>query len=323
MATDKNKYLECSLSSHKISKEQKLLDKFIDKRDKVKAALQEKYGNYLYDPFNSGSYAKNTAVNKKFDFDLMAPFKGNAFDTLEKMYNDVYDFLYEIYKDEATVKKKKVSIGLDFNADSDGDIVKIDVVPGRELNQDQYKDDNKLNLYVFDQFGKLAKGSDRLQSNVKAQINNIREKATSKKASIRKIIRLLKIWKIYNNKRVKSFFIDLITIKAFDKEEITGYLWDMLKAVMEFIRDEVKTVSLPDPGNGNNDVADTLTDADKSTLSDDMKYMLERIEENSDYIKTYFPMNDKFPCEGAKSDDNRYAKVGTGFSIPPETTRFG
>lgn len=323
MATDKNKHLDCVLNSHKISKEQKLLDKFIEKREEVKTALQDKYGSNLYDLFNSGSYAKNTAVNKKFDFDLMAPFKKDAFNTLEKMYNDVYDFLYEQYKNEATVRKQKVSIGLDFNVDADGDIIKIDVVPGRELNQNQYKDDDKLNLYVYDQFGKLEKSSDRLQSNVKAQINNIRDKATTEKNSIRKIIRLLKVWKIYNSKKVKSFFIDLITIKAFEKKEITGELWDKLKATMEYIRDEVKTVSLPDPGNSNNDVADTLTDGDKNSLSDDMKYMIERIEENSDYIKTYFPANPKFPCEDDKKDNNQYGKIGTGFSIPPETSRFG
>lgn len=323
MATEKNKHLECVLNSHKISKEQKLLDKFIEKRDKVKTALQDKYNSSLYDPFNSGSYAKNTAVNKKFDFDLMAPFKRDAFDTLEKMFNDVYDFLYDKYKNEAIVKKQKVSIGLEFSSDADGDIVKIDVVPGRELNQNQYKDDDKLNLFVYDQFGKIEKGSDRIQSNVKAQINNIREKATAEKDSIRKIIRLLKVWKIYNIKKVKSFFIDLITIKAFDKKDITGSLWDKLKSVMEYIRDEVKSVSLPDPGNGNNDVADTLSDSDKDILSNDMKYMLERIEENSDYIKTYFPVNDKFPCEEKKDDDNKYGKIGIGFSIPPETSRFG
>ena len=320
MATDKNQHLECVLNSHKITKEKALLDKHIEKRKEVKEALEEKYGGNLYTPFNSGSYAKNTAVNKKFDFDLMAPFKRDAFDTLEKMFNDVYDFLNEKYKGEAFVKKQKVSIGLDFYADADGDSVKIDVVPGRELNQDQYKDDEKLNLYVYDQFGNIDKGSDRLQSNVKAQINNIKERATAEKDSIRKVIRLLKVWKIYNTKRVKSFFIDLITIKAFDKNEITGDTWDKLKSVMEFIRDEVKKVSLPDPGNSNNDVGDTLTDAEKGTLSDDMKHMIDRIEEDSDYIKTYFPVNSKFPCEDEK--DDKYEEKKKGMSVPPPT-RFG
>jgi hypothetical protein len=318
MATDKNIHLDDVLTSHKISKEQKLLDKHIAKRDKVIGKLQEKYGSDLYSPFNSGSYAKNTAVNKKFDFDLISPFKKDAFNTLEKMYNDVYDFLYETYKSEATVRKQKVSIGLEFYADSEGDSVKIDVVPGRELNQNQYKDDNKLNLYVHSQFGKITAGSERIQTNPRAQIDNVRNHA--EKGSVRQIIRLVKVWKIHNGKTVKSFFIELITIKAFDQKDITGDLWDKLKAVMEYIRDNVKTVCLPDPGNSGNDVADTMTDFDKGVLSDDMKYMIERIEENSDNIKSYFRINDKFPPED--KNDNRYEEKKQGPSIPPPT-RFG
>ena len=72
--------------------------------------MEEKYGSNIYSPFNSGSYAKNTAINTKFDFDLVAPFKRNAFGsngTLKEMYEDVYDFLYEKYKDVAEVKSKK------------------------------------------------------------------------------------------------------------------------------------------------------------------------------------------------------------------------
>lgn len=298
MATDKNKHLEDVLTSHKISKEEALRDKHIAKREDVVSVLQEKYGSKLYSPFNSGSYAKHTAVNKKFDFDVISPFKKDAFDTLEKMYEEVYDFLYEKYKSVATVRKQKVSIGLDFYPDADGHAVKIDVVPGRELNQDKYPENSDINLFVYDQFGMLAKGSDRIKSNIKLQIDNVKENAD--RGFIRQIIRLLKVWKIYNGKTPKSFFIELIVIKAFDKKDVKGDLWGKLKIVMEYIRDEVKTVSLPDPGNSNNDVADTLSDLDKTILSDDMKYMIQRIEDDSDTIKSYFKINDKFPPDEDK-----------------------
>jgi hypothetical protein len=321
MATDKNKHLECVLKSHKISHKQTLLDKHVEKRNEISDALVEKYGSNLYSPFNSGSYAKNTAVNKKFDFDLMAPFKRNAFDTLAKMYDDVYDFLYEKYKDVATVRKQKVSIGIEFYADKDGDVVKIDVVPGRELNQDQYKEDNKLNLYVHDQFGTIAQGSDKIRTNVKAQIENIRNNAD--KGSIRQMIRLLKVWKIHNGKTPKSFFIELITIKAFEKKDITGDLWEKLKAVMEYIRDNVKTISLPDPGNSGNDVAETLSDWDKSVLSDDMKFMIDRIEADSDTIKSYYPVNTDHPCEEEKKENKGYGSSQSKPSIPPTPVRYG
>ncbi len=324
--TDKNKHLECVLLSHKISKETKLLDKHIDRRNEIKEALEEEYGDNLYSPFNSGSYAKNTAVNIKFDFDLMAPFKRNAFGsngTLKDMYDSVYPFIYGKYHGkEATVKNQKVSIGIEFYPDTDGHIVNIDVVPGRELNVDQYKEDNKLNLYVNQKFGKIEAGSDYIRSNIQAQIDNIKDRATSEKDTIRKIIRLIKVWKIHKKPQLKSFFIELITIKAIDNKDVTGDLWERLKIVLEYIKDEVKKVSLPDPGNSANEVADTLTDLEKSTLSDDMKYMIERIEENSDNIKMYFPINEKHPCEEDKKDDNKYGIKKDGVFVPP-SVRFG
>lgn len=320
MATDKNKHLDCVLASHKIRKKQDLLDKHIARRDEIIGGLEEQYGDDLYGCFNSGSYPKNTAVNKKFDFDLVAPFRRNAFDTLKDMYNKVYDFLYDKYKNVATVRKQKVSIGIEFFADSDGDVVKIDVVPGRELNKDQYDEDNKLNLYVYSQFGQLAAGSERLQTNVKAQIKNIRDNAD--KVFLREIIRLLKIWKIHLGKPYKSFFIELITIKAFEKKTITGELWERLKIVLEYIRDNVKDVSLPDPGNSNNDIADTLDEYEKSALSDDLKYMIDAIESSSDNIKLYFKVNSEFPCEEDKSTGNTYGQKAPGITIPPPK-RFG
>ena len=158
---DKARYLESVIDSYKISKEEKLLEKYKTKRDEVKRALEEKYKGNIYSPFNSGSYAKNTAINTKFDFDMVTPFKRNAFGasgTLEQMYNEVYDFLSEKYKDEASIRKQKVSIGLEFNSDKDGDSIKIDVVPGREYNQEQYNDDKNLNLYVYKQYGNFEKG---------------------------------------------------------------------------------------------------------------------------------------------------------------------
>jgi hypothetical protein len=124
MSTDINNHLNCVLESHKIKKEQVLLDKHISKRNEIKEALEEKYGANIYTPFNSGSYAKNTAVNTKFDFDFMVPFKRDAFDTLENMFIDIFDFLDDKYRTSAIVKKQKVSIGLEFFPDEIGDVIK-------------------------------------------------------------------------------------------------------------------------------------------------------------------------------------------------------
>ncbi len=325
---DKSTHLESVIKTHQITKEEQLLEKHKTKNREVKEALEEKYSENIYSPFNSGSYAKNTAINTKFDFDLIAPFKRNAFGTngtLKEMYEDVYNFLYEKYHDVADVKKQKVSIGLDFYADGDGDKVKIDVVPGRELNESQYKDDENLNLYVYYKYGNFDAGSERIKTNVQAQISNIKDRATNERNSIRKVVRLLKVWKttkgIYPT---KSFFLELITIKSFDSKEISGDLWDKLEAVLEYIRDEVTKdgFTLKDPGNKSNDLADTLTAAEKEIFSNDMKNMLNRIEENDENIKIYFPENSKF-IEDEKECLNTYQKKGdSSYSVPPKTN-FG
>lgn len=320
MAINKTQHLKDVLESHKIKKEQTLLDKHIAKRNEIKESLEEKYSFNIYSPFNSGSYAKNTAVNKKFDFDFMVPFKRNAFDTLEQMFNDVFDFLQEKYKASAIIKKQKVSIGLEFFPDEIGDIVKIDLVPGRELNKDQYLKDKNLNLYVYNQFGSFQKGSERIQSNIHAQVDNIRKSADSQ--SLRQIIRLLKVWKLYNNKSIKSFFIELISIRAFEDKEPEGDLWTILEIVLHFINENIETIALPDPGNSNNNVADSLSDIDKSLISTDVKNMLDNIELNSDFIKTYFPINSKFPCTDDNQKGSYYGVKKEGPSIPPPT-RFG
>lgn len=325
---NKTTHLDSVIKTHQISKEESLLSKHKEKNTEVKEALQKNYGEKMYSPFNSGSYAKNTAMNLKFDFDMVAPFKRNAFgsnSTLKEMYEDVYDFLYEKYKDVAEVRKQKVSIGIEFHADDDGDVVKIDVVPGRELNQDKYDETEDLNLFVYNKYGTIEAGSERIKTNVKAQINNIKDRAEKEKDSIRKIIRLLKVWK--NTKLsspAKSFFLELITIKAFDNKDISGNLWDKLEAVLQYIRDEVTkdAFTLKDPGNSNNDLIDTLTSFDRQNLSEDMKLILERIEDNDENIKTYFPENQKFVEE--EEDDNKYDNKGSGFySTPPKTERFG
>ena len=133
METDKNKHLECVLKSIKISNEQTLLDKHIAKKNEIKEALEQKFGSNIYSPFNSGSYAKNTAINTKFDFDLVAPFKRNAFGTLKEMHDEIFIFLHEKYKSVAVVKKQKVSVGLDFFADADNHCTRSDHISRKYL----------------------------------------------------------------------------------------------------------------------------------------------------------------------------------------------
>ncbi len=320
MSTDKSKHLQQVLDTHRMSHIQNLLDKHKGKRDEIKEYLEKHYGDKIYNPINSGSYAKHTAINTKFDLDIVAPFKRSSFDTLEKMYEDVYELLSEKFGDEANVRKQKVSIGIIFFEDDDGDKINIDVVPGRELSKDSYKDSKDLNLHFRESHWGFEKGS-HTKTNIQAQIDHI-----SGRNKERGIIRLLKIWKNQNQyKEYKSFLFELITIKAFEKENISGTLWEQLKSVMEYIRDNVnvKNFTLIDPGNSNNNVMNTLSNDDKENLSQKMSNMIERIEEDSDNIKTYFKINEEFAEEDS---ENKYGFKDSSLNAPiiPKTPqRFG
>lgn len=316
----KKEHLQSVLETHRMAHIQNLVDKFKLKRDEVKAALQENYGSDIYNPFDSGSFKKHTSINTKFDLDVVVPFKRNSFDTLEKMFDDLYDFLLEEYNDVATVRKQTVSIGIIFDEDEDGEIVSLDIVPGRELNQDQYTEDKNLNLYVYNKYGLFTK-STYIQTNIQSQIDHIKAKENE-----RKIIRLLKIWKNSNSEDYKSFLLELITIKAFEKEDISGNLWEKLESIMKYIKSNVikEDFKLIDPGNSNNDVMDTLESWERTNLSNRMGTMIDRINDNNENIKTYFPTNKDFEEEEKSSSGGYGIKGGTvASSTPPSNQRFG
>lgn len=291
MGLNKSKYLQQVLESYRMIHVADLMEKYIKKREIVKDALVEKFKDQIVSKaINSGSYAKHDAINIKFDLDVCQPFKRNSFDTLEEMADAVFDFFNEEFEDDDLVKyktrKQRVSTGITFVID--GNEIQMDIVPGRELNANDYVETNRLNLYVRP---KLLQPASTTQTNIQKHINLVKGKSAE-----RSIIRLLKVWKTNrNNSTVKSFFIELITIKAFEKcSNIPSGLWEQLEMALEFIRNNVKTIRLEDPANSNNVVSDTMTDMEKENLYWDMKQMLELVASSADNLKSYFPVNDDY-----------------------------
>lgn len=317
MTETKQGYLEKVLKSHRMTHIDKLMEKYEEKRKMLKEDIESEYSSNIYSPMKSGSFAKHTAINVKFDLDLVVPFKKKYFDTLEKMFDNIHEFLSEKYENEATIRKQKVSIGLEFIDEED--VINLDIVPGRELNEEQYTEDNKINLYVNSPYG-LIEEKTYLQTNINAQIEHIKAKENE-----RKIIRLLKIWKTHNIEKYKSFLIELVVIKAFEKEDINGNLWEKLKKVMEYIRDNIKKeeFTLKDPGNSGNNVMDTLDSFQRINLSDTMDRIIKNIEDNKDNIKLYFKLNEEFEEESETNKGYGLKTASVAVSTPPNNTRFG
>lgn len=323
MAVDKSKHLNSVLESHKMKHIFDLVEKHRAKRDEIKEAIEKEYTSKIYTQFNSGSFGKHTAINTKFDLDIVVPFKRDSFLTIKDMFDDVHDFLHAKYQEPgiAIVRKQKVSIGVLFNADANGDEINIDVVPGREIIKDNYLTEKSLNIYFNEDAWGFSKGT-YIKTNIQAQIDHIKQKTDE-----RKIIRLLKIWKNTNRENYKSFLLELLTIKAFIKTDISGNIWEQLKGVMTYIKDNVNKdgFTLKDPGNSNNDILKPLSSFDLEALSNRMNTIINRVEENSENIKTYFPVNEAYAEPEEDSETSSYGIKGSavGPSIPSNNQRFG
>ena len=109
MSIDKNKHLKEVLDTHKMCHVQDFVNKVKNRREEIKSKMYSHYGNDKYPSFGSGSFAKHTATNVKFDLDLVEPFKHDAFGTLQEMFDSVHNFLAEEYKNTGvTIRKQKV-----------------------------------------------------------------------------------------------------------------------------------------------------------------------------------------------------------------------
>ena len=295
-----------------MSKIEGIVVKHRERRDEISQAIREKYGTQSYDPFQSGSFAKHTATNIKFDMDIVVPFKKSAFDTLQEMFDSVYDFLVEVYSGTgATIRKQKVSIGVSFPLEQGEDKpVEVDVVPGRELSIGDYPKSRDLNLCFNEDHWGFKKGSYQ-KTNIQKQVEYIKGKDRE-----REVIRLLKIWKKQHNKDYKSFVIELAVIRALDGYNGSMDLWQRLRFVLEYLSKHITESSfhLYDPGNSGNDVIGTMDPYKRNLLMSDMENMLRNIDANSDfYLPYYFKVNEKY---------SGYQKKG-GEMYPTSPQRFG
>ncbi|MCP4179631.1 MAG: nucleotidyltransferase [bacterium] len=303
----KSKYLNKTLESYKMNNIADHMEKYKEKRKFIKEKIEEMFSDKIAsNPINSGSYAKHTSINISFDLDIFIPFKRGSFSTLKEMHTELYNYFFGEYKlidkELVNVKYQRTSIGLIFSVDNHE--LDIDIVPGREINEDEYNDTFFTNLYDSSQ----EKRS--IQTNVKGHIDLILGQNKE-----RSIIRLLKVWKISNDIKLKSFLIELFTLKAFEKKSITGNLWNQLSIVCTYIKDNIETINLKDPYNDSNVLTDTLSQFDKKVISSKIQNMLDQVELYPEQLKIYFPCNpDYYTPEEESSDENLNEDTGYTFS---------
>lgn len=313
MAIDKSEHLKKVLETNDINKVENL-DRCIKKKNEVKEAMDARYSKERASKsIDSGSYAKKTANNTKFDIDVCTPFKKktkddeNGFSTLKDLFDDVYKYLRNEYSkddedlEKENVRKQKVSIGLKFVFD-DGDELELDVVPGRERPNNGSYNDESTDLTLYINPTKRTKkeeedGKSSIKTNVKKHASLL---SGSGRIHERKVARLLKVWKTEKKEKdggklIKSFMMELYTKEAFDNiESIPNGLWKQVKMVMEYIIHNIESKNLVDPANSGNIVSDSMSDSAKKDTRKSMQTTIDEIKEDSDKIKEHFPINEEY-----------------------------
>jgi len=281
------KHLQEALDSYRVNEESTSIKLYKEKREQIKNGLIKHFNGSLHNPLNSGSLAKHTEINCKYDFDIVAPFTQRSYGLLRDMFDDTFNYFNDNYKkgdgDLIEVKKQKVSIGLKFYLNNK--TVDFDVVPGRKINENDTNPD--LNLYVNDLYGNINQGT-YLKTNIKKQIQHIRDNTEARHA-----IRLLKAWKYHNNLPAKSFLIELITIRAYQDSDISklGGLDNQLVGVLDYIDRRIHHLRLQDPGNDNNNVMDTLSEGQKIELANQSKSLAKLIRDESNEVAYKLPIS--------------------------------
>ena len=266
------KYLNKTLNYYK-DDNTLLLEKAEQIQNKLDSKFKKELANY---PNLNGSITKDTSIYGS-DIDIQIPFKRNS-GSIENVYNSVSDFIFDEFEDAKLVgiRKQKHSIGLEFNIENE--IKRIDVVPLREV------DNNSGDTYLYVNNTGFFERPTYKKTNYLKQSKTLQFSAKEKK-----IIRLLKVWKVENNLKLKSIHIEFLVKKAFEKKQIPYGIEKCLLETISFLAENIMFIKIIDPANTNNIISNSLTYKEKESISEFCYKMIENLTKDQRNIIDYFP----------------------------------
>ncbi|MGJ5641526.1 hypothetical protein [Formosa sp. S-31] len=274
---DEIKYLVSAIDSYQTDETDK---EVLITGQKIKNELKFRFRNDILGKVsNQGSVKQGTALSGLSDLDIRIQFKKTSFKNEYNMYNTVYYFLKDNFKDInlVEVRKQKVSLGLIF--DIDGEIETIDIVP--VLRTDFIRGKNDYNLYKNPD---LCIGSRKLKMNPKKQ-----EEFGDYQNDKIDIIKLIKLLKTELELPLKSILIKELTIKAFETNVIPLGLNGKLLMTLNFIKDNIDTISIKAPDNPMISLTDNLTEGQKKKIKSILNIVIMDIEKDKNALHDYFP----------------------------------
>jgi hypothetical protein len=119
----------------------------------------------------------------------------------------------------------------------------VDVVPGRAQDTS----------FRYATLHKNTQPPSWLQTSLKVHIDAVR------KTELRQIVRLLKLWRLRHGVPLKTFALEILTVRALDEAQKND-LAVALMALLRFISAHMENVRLVDPANSNNILDVTAND---------------------------------------------------------------
>jgi hypothetical protein len=216
----------------------------INKRSRdVEATLNREFPNSDKTIRHTGSYAKGTMIRESYDLDLICHF-GNEDTTAGETLADIFATVKKALEKDYRVNPKtsalrirsadKDSLDLDFH---------IDVVPGRYTGPER----SDAFLHV------ATREKSRLKTNLDTHLSHIRY------SGLLDEIRLMKLWNVVTGLLLKTFVLELLTIKVIRMPDAPPNLSDRLLYLWEYLRDNADTFTVEDPANpSGNDLSEYL-----------------------------------------------------------------
>lgn len=263
------------------------------------------------DPINAGSWEKNTAVNRKFDLDILVPFKHRDTQNGPRdIKGEVLNVMMKRFESQAGIMVQDQRVSTGIVAQRGGQTIEIDVVTGMEPKPDHYShhahdpNEERKDLVLFD---RETKSRPKIKTNVHRQIRIIKKDLVNYHVPIR----LLKTWKKVHNQPVGSYAIELIAHQALKTPSApkSGSPDRLLHHILEFGVRNLPTLELVDVGSGSK-WPDFLNENQRYELKCEFEKMLKALNPNEpdwDLLKKLFPINKKYP----KPDPNGGRSYGS------------
>lgn len=255
-----NEYLEGILLNQTLVPRGAELKAIQQHRKDVEKLLRAEFGN---SPAirEGGSKAKGTMIKEAYDLDLTCYFpheEDDAGQSLKDIYENVSKVLaknYRVGHKGSAVRLMDTEDRTDFH---------VDVVPGR------FVDRKEGDVFLYRSSG----DKERVKTNLDVHIAHVRD------SGVVDAIRLMKLWRERNGVNVKTFVLELLTIKLLQgiKER---KLAAQLIHIWEALSDQAQDLTIEDPANPKgNDLEEMFNGTVKSQVSSTAVRTLQVIEQS-------------------------------------------